>query len=138
MFSIIVQSYKKYRSSVIYERYFLFLSAIRLLQFHSSAFPLRLYRSAMFCLNFSACRSTARLIFCASTLLPEARLFFTSHKRWGTSILQLNCLIMLWNLGDEEKDGMQGGCRSPIPRQPCGCEELGETSNAADRFLFAP
>ena len=30
---------------------------------------------------------------CASTLLPEARLFFTSHKRGGTSILQLNCLI---------------------------------------------
>ena len=25
--------------------------------------------------------------------VPEARLFFTSHNRGGTSILQLNCLI---------------------------------------------
>lgn len=74
-------------------------------RFCSSEYNSPLYSMGLPVSNVTVCyllKPTARhnismliisLFCCASVLLPEARLFFTSHRRGGVSSLQLNCLI---------------------------------------------
>ncbi len=74
-------------------------------RFCSSEYNSPLYSMGLPVSNVTVCsllKPTARhnismliisLFCCASVLLPEARLFFTFHRRGGASSLQLNCLI---------------------------------------------